>query len=289
MAGAVLQNHELLLQILSNLTSLKDLACCAPVSRKWHAAVQSVQLTSIIFDTKGRELDAASLRSVEMFIKIYKARGTFEHLRKAEFSISSSNEPFQCKMQSYMLRMVLLAVYLLPRNLDPSPASRLTTCSLEGWFSLAILARWLPQTLQHLRLRPGRVSETTWEYLSVFSRFDELQSLEIDVSCFDCRNERHEFYFEINTSMRNLRSLCLLGAHSSILTVSCHICDCLPACLPKLQHIGAAVRPLAAQAMLHLGTLKFAAFDIIVVRQPPCLAVCQSASLETLLFKRCRG
>ena len=200
-----------------------------------------------------------------MFIKTYKARGTFEHLRKAEVSmIYSSNDPLHCNMQLYMLRMVLLAVYLLPRNLDPSPGSRLTTCSLEGWFSLATLARWLPQTLQHLRLRPGRVSETNWEHLSMFSRFDELQSLEIDVCCFDRRNECDEFLFEIDTSTHNLKSLCLLGAHSSVLTVSCHIRDCLPACLPKLQHIGAAVRPLDAQAMLHLGTLKFAALDITV-------------------------
>ena len=119
----------------------------------------------------------------------------------------------------------------------------------------------------------------------MFSRFDELQSLEIDVCCFDRRNECDEFLFEIDTSTHNLKSLCLLGAHSSVLTVSCHIRDCLPACLPKLQHIGAAVRPLDAQAMLHLGTLKFAALDIIVVGPPPCLAISQSSSLETLLFK----
>ena len=132
MAGAVLQNHDLLLQILSNLTSLKDLACCAPVSRKWHAAVQSVQLTSIIFDTKGRELDEASLRSVEMFIKTYKARGTFEHLRKAEVSmIYSSNDPLHCNMQLYMLRMVLLAVYLLPRNLDSLVAPNIAASAPE--------------------------------------------------------------------------------------------------------------------------------------------------------------
>ena len=130
----------------------------------------------------------------------------------------------------------------------------LQICDLDGPFDLRIAAQLLPQTLQHLTLRPDPERLESLFSMAGFERFPQLQHLQIDLGTPAGAADEIKlegFFLNYGMLFPSLRSLCLSPIH-----LRCLDGVAPEHCMPCLQHLIVHSDFDRAQLLLEMPGLK---------------------------------
>lgn len=252
-----LEDHHLLDHVMRNLDSFGDIARCSAVSRAWRSISQNVQLTYIAVNTEDRCLTPADDAIILQHVRLCEARGMFRQLQRMYLVLGEYSASFaqQCFATSFFVSLVafMTSASRPPNIIGTWP---LRSCHLAGKFPLMPAVLCLPKTVQILILEPDHSTCPGCVYLHVFSKFAQLQRLEICAKGSpdgrDCTS------FVLDGVLESLQTLYLLD--KGVLQVSDGYR--VTSCLPALQHIGVAVSSFNARALLALPGLKIAALRV---------------------------
>ncbi len=274
---ASLEDEQMLAQVLRHVNSLKDIARCSAVSRSWHAASQAVQLLSIAMDTGDRQLTSDNAATVLQKFQLCEARGMFRQLQQIYLAVGAYSPHFvrQGSTTSFFLSVVKV-MSSGPQMANISSSWPLRSCHLSGVFPLIPAVLCLPVTVKHVILEPDFSTCPGYVHLHVFSRFVNLQTLEIRAK--GSLADRGRTSFLLDCVLGSLQTMYLLDRGVLV------VCDgfSLGTSLPTLRHFGAALNSFNARALLALPELKFAALHVTNAKWVQ-FSVEPSSTLEVVL------
>ncbi len=278
------------MQVLNQLGCIKAAARCSTVNKYWQAAFLQVQLRSIALTPANGVLTLAGAECVLEVCKKLKVQGMFSQLQHINICITKiTAEDVQTGMvRDDSLIQSLLTILTIPTHKGIS-TSMLTSCQLSGNFQLMSIVQSLPESLQHLVLKPDHRSCEQGAFdLSMFGKFGCLRTLHIDIwhSLLGVDGDPRSYILDV--ALPSLETLYLL--HDGYFLQSPDYK--LAACMPSLRRVGANVHVDCAQALLDLPELEFATLKLTenpnTFGSVERLTVCKRSHLNWLVLDHFR-
>lgn len=278
-----LESHGLLVQVMKHLSNVQDVLCCSMVSRSWQAASQHLQLDSLIFDLyeEDEPLFDTWAENILHHFEQSSLRGMFDELKTVDIRIAEFRDDpgdefsaacVKARNRSmYRFLRTMLHSIMLPQavSLDGDMMTAMTSCRLEGQFRMYNTVLNLPATLQHMCLVPCVDGCDDEIYLSLFERFRDLRTLEVNVSAGYLALPHSGLRvpgrptFVLDAELKALNTLYLLDEGD--LTVGRGLS--FASCLPSLVAVAVSVSIQDANALLRLPSLQYAIFRSFDISQ----------------------
>lgn len=238
---------EVLTLILNCLEDVEDVVRCGVVKKSWLAASKLVQIRSLrLAPFEASDPTPYKAHGLLQQLQRWLSHGNLDSVQKLVVKTADHQTDYANTVQVFVASAVMIAGFC-----------RLQECYLHGHVDFQAAARLLPRTLKKLALCSEPFS-VDWDVsqplkMSCFSRFSQLQSLEICVSNPDGESVQDylPLFCEIDTAcLQHLTSLfvapcCLrLGVGSSFAN---H--------LPMLQHVQAHIVCEDAQGLFDLPSI----------------------------------